>query len=148
MAAPLIGAAALAARLIARQVAQKSAKKSAVKLATRAKKNLNKPVAKSKKPVEKITGVKANPKKAAPKSNVKSQKASKYTQDNLNKMRTPEGTRRATEAARKAEQMRVGAAARRMLKIEKMDDVPAGVSARFTATNARLAKEAAKKKSK
>jgi hypothetical protein len=29
-----------------------------------------------------------------------------------------------------------------------MEDVPAGVSARFAATNARLAKEAAKKKKK
>jgi hypothetical protein len=120
MAAPIVAAAALAAaKLAAKKIASNAAKKSATKAATAAKKNLNKPVAKSNKPVVKITGVKANPKKVAPKSSVKPQKASQYTQDNLNKTRTPEGNRRAIEAARKAEQLRVAKAARRAAEIDK-----------------------------
>ena len=119
MPAPLVGAALVAARLAAKKIASNTAKKSAAKAATAAKKNLNKPVAKSNKPVVKITGVKPNPAKTAPKSNVKTKKASQYTQDNLNKIRTSEGNRRAVEAARKAEKLRIAKAERRLAEIDK-----------------------------
>jgi len=43
---------------------------------------------------------------------------------------------------------KAGKVMKKTTSTKKMQDVPAGVSARFAATNARLAKEAAKKKSK
>jgi hypothetical protein len=128
MPAPLIaGAAAIAARLAAKKAATSAAKKAAAtaakkkaaaKVEKRAMKNINKPTPKSKKPVEKITGLKPNT-KAAPKSNVKTQKPSEYTKTNLDKIRTPEGNRRAVEAARKAEQLRIAKAERRMYEIRQ-----------------------------
>ena len=129
MPAPLIaGAAALAARLVTKKAVTSTAKKAvasaakkkatAAKIEKRAMKNINKPIPKSKKPVEKITGIKPNV-KTGPKSNVKSKESSEYTKNNLNKIRTPEGTRRDIADVRKAEQLRIAKAAQRMDKIRK-----------------------------
>jgi hypothetical protein len=55
-------------------------------------------------------------------------------------------TARGLKAANKP--TKAGKVMKKTTSTKKMQDVPAGVSARFAATNARLAKEAAKKKSK
>jgi hypothetical protein len=56
---------------------------------------------------------------AAPKSNVTVKKANPYTADNLNKIRTVEGARRAVKSAKTAEEIRKAKAAQRMLEIKK-----------------------------
>jgi esterase/lipase len=134
MVAPLVGlaigavaraAAKKAATTAGKKVVSSAAKKAAKEKAIIKKMQSSMPKAqkKAEKIVAKASGAAAkktkNGKIATPKSNVTVKKANPYTADNLDKIRTVEGTRRAVDAAKKTEQIRQAKSAQRILELKK-----------------------------
>jgi len=174
MAAPLIGAAALAARLIARQMAEKSAKKAITKAASKtAKATVKKKVVSTKRqafdgPVSRSSAKTVVPKMGRGNLQISENVAIKNAKSPSGRVSIRGGAGqvmnqnvraglRMTKAEAKAnarglkaanKPTKAGKVMKKTMNPRKMENVPSDVSARFAATTARLAKEAAKKKAK
>jgi hypothetical protein len=161
MAAPLVGAAALAAaKLVARKMAKDAAKKSVKKAIKTAKKT--KPLAEPKsavrvKPAAKPIGNPPNNAKAWESvlssvsrggvgRTVGKARDARVANAGKPKVNKPKARKMNQSEIKKFESNIDKLVSKEKMSRAKLEEVPSGVSARFAATNARLAKEAAKKK--
>jgi hypothetical protein len=163
MPAPIVGAAAAAAaRLVAKKLASNAAKKAVKKTATKGRSRQagdfavsskrNTPAKNMGKDSARISQDVTIKNATSPSGKVSLGKggAQVFNQNTRLMLKTSKSEAKANARGLKAanKPTKAGKVMKKTMNPRKMKDVPSGVSSRFAETNARLAKEAAKKKSK